>query len=76
MFGTEQKLGIDFELHSLESGDTDNRQKYGYHEKVPGMSGYDVAKPIKGFCQPFIDAFYAASHVWKKQNKRYFNKSL
>lgn len=76
VFGTEQVFWIDFEFDPLESCDTDGRQKYGYHEKVPRMFGHHVAEPVKGFRQPFIDEFYAASHVCKMKkmkNSRHFN---
>lgn len=69
VFGTEQVLGIDFELHPLESGDTDDRQEHGNHEKVPRVPGYHVPEPVKGFRQPFVDAFNAASHVCEKINR-------
>jgi len=70
VFGTEQILGIDLEFHMLKPGDADNCQEHGHQKKVPGMSGHHMAESVKGFRQPFIDAFYAASHVCRTKSKR------
>lgn len=69
VFRAEQVFRIDFELNSLKSSDADDRQEHGYHEKVPGMFGYHVAESVEGFCQPFVNEFYAASHVCEREKK-------
>lgn len=65
LFGTEQVLGIDFKLDALESGYTDDGQEHGHQKEVPWMPGHHVAKPVKCFRQPFVNAFYAARHICK-----------
>lgn len=70
VLGTEQVLGIDLELHALESGDADDRQEHGHYEEVPRVPGHHVSEPVERFCQPLVDTLYAASHGCRKKNKQ------